>query len=65
LNSCSKQVFFLKDVTKIISLFCGENIKRINLLYAQVLDERFKKDPTLTIEKNIDIYKLDKCKSKS
>jgi hypothetical protein len=33
------------------------NTERINLLYTQVLDERLKRGPTVTIEKNIYIYK--------
>jgi hypothetical protein len=37
--------------------FYEENSERINLLYTQVLKERFKRDPTLTIQKDIYIYK--------
>jgi hypothetical protein len=33
---------------------------KINLLYTQILDERFKRDPTLKIQKNIDVYKSRK-----
>jgi hypothetical protein len=33
---------------------------KINLLYTQVLDVRFKRDPTLKIKKDIDVYKSRK-----
>jgi hypothetical protein len=37
--------------------FYRENKLRINFLYTQVLDERFKRDPNLKIEKDTDIFK--------
>jgi hypothetical protein len=37
--------------------FHKDNKLKINFLYTQVLDERFKKDPTLEIQKDIDVYR--------
>jgi hypothetical protein len=45
------------DIKEIFPTFYEVNIERINLLFTQVLQERFNRDPTLTIQKNIDIYK--------
>jgi hypothetical protein len=49
--------YFYTDIEKLFPTFYAANTERINLLFTQVLDERFKRDPTLTIEKDIDIYK--------
>jgi hypothetical protein len=46
-----------KNIEKLFPTFYEVNTKRINLLYIQVLEERFKRDPTLTIQKDIDIHK--------
>jgi hypothetical protein len=47
----------LENVEKQFPYFYKTNSERINLLYYQVYGERFKRDPTLMIEKDIDIYK--------
>jgi hypothetical protein len=47
-----------EDVEKIFPSFYRGNSERINLLYFQVLQERFNRDPTLIIQKDIDIYKI-------
>jgi hypothetical protein len=49
--------YFYKDIEKLFPKFYLANTEIINLLYTKVLEEGFKRDPTLTIEKNIDIYK--------
>jgi hypothetical protein len=36
--------------------FCKDNKSKINFLYTQVLDKIFKRDPTLKIQKDIDVY---------
>jgi hypothetical protein len=45
------------DIEKFFPTFYEANIKRINLLCTEVLAERFKRDPTLMVEKDIDIYR--------
>jgi hypothetical protein len=45
------------DSAKLFPTFYEVNIARINLLYIQVLQERYNRDPTLTVEKDTDIYK--------
>jgi hypothetical protein len=37
--------------------FYTANNERINLLFTQVLEERFKRDQTLMVEKDIDVYR--------
>jgi hypothetical protein len=37
--------------------FFTANLKRINLLFTQILDEKFKRYPPFTIQKDINIYK--------
>jgi hypothetical protein len=37
--------------------FYKDNKSKINFLYTQVLAERFKRDPSLEIQKNIDVYR--------
>jgi hypothetical protein len=49
--------YFYTDIEKMFSKFYKDSKLKINFLYAQLLDERFKRDPTLEIEKDIDIYK--------
>jgi hypothetical protein len=46
------------DINKIFPKFYAINTERINLLYTQVLEVRFNKDPTLTVENNIDVYNV-------
>jgi hypothetical protein len=48
--------YFYTDIEKMFQTFCTANTERINLLYTQILHETFKRDPTLTVEKDIDIY---------
>jgi hypothetical protein len=45
------------DIGKQFRSFYRINSERINLLFKQVNEERFKRDPTLVIEKNTDLYK--------
>jgi hypothetical protein len=49
--------YFYTDIEKMFPTFYAANSERINLLFTQVLDERFRRDPTLTIEKDINVYK--------
>jgi hypothetical protein len=49
--------YFYTDIEKMFPIFYTANTERMNLLYTQILDERFKRHPTFTIEKIIDIYK--------
>jgi hypothetical protein len=42
-----------EDVEKIFPYFYKRNAERINLLYYHVYNERFNRDPTLTIQKDI------------
>jgi hypothetical protein len=51
-----ENMYFYKVVGKIPS-FYKANIERINLLYTQFLDESFKRNPTLNIQKDTGIYK--------
>jgi hypothetical protein len=37
--------------------FYQDNISKINFLNTQVIAERFKRDQTLELQKNIDVYK--------
>jgi hypothetical protein len=53
-----KNGYFYTDIEKMFLMFYAGNTERINLLYTQVLEVRFNRDPTLTVEKNIDIYKV-------
>jgi hypothetical protein len=47
-----------EDAERLFPSFHKANTERINLLYYQVLQVRFNRDPTLTIQKDIDIYKV-------
>jgi hypothetical protein len=38
------------DIKKLFPTFYAGNPERINLLYTQVLEVRFNRDPTLTVE---------------
>jgi hypothetical protein len=46
-----------KEVEKQFPYFYKTNAEKINLLFKQVNDERFNRDPTLIIEKDTDLYK--------
>jgi glycerol uptake facilitator-like aquaporin len=37
--------------------FYKHNKSKINFLFTEILNERFKRHPTLEIQKNIDVYK--------
>jgi hypothetical protein len=47
-----------EDVEKIFRSFYKTNAERINLLYYQILQVIFNRDPTLTVQKDIDSYKV-------
>jgi hypothetical protein len=49
--------YFYKDIEKMIPTFYAANAERINLLYTEVLDERFKRDLIFTVQNDIEIYK--------
>jgi hypothetical protein len=49
--------YLYTDIEKMFPKFYKHNKSKINFLYTQVLAERFKKDPTLEIQKDINIYK--------
>jgi hypothetical protein len=53
-----KNGYTYEDVEKIFRSFYRGNAERVNLLYFQVLQERFNRDRTLTVQKDIDIYKV-------
>jgi hypothetical protein len=48
--------YFYTDIEKKFPKFYKHNKSKINFLYTQVLDERFKKDSTLEVQKDIDVY---------
>jgi hypothetical protein len=45
------------DIEKMFPKFCKDNKSKIKFLYTQILNERFKKDPTLEIQIDINVYK--------
>jgi hypothetical protein len=45
------------DIEKMFPKFYKDNKSKINFLYTQVLEERFKRDLTLEVQKNIDVYR--------
>jgi hypothetical protein len=49
--------YFYTNTEKMIQKFCKDNKIKINFLYTQVLDERFKRVPTLDIYKDFDVYR--------
>jgi hypothetical protein len=49
--------YFYTDIKKIFPIFYKDNKSKINFLYTQVLDERFKKDQALEVQKDIDVYR--------
>jgi hypothetical protein len=49
--------YFYTDIEKMFPKFYKDNKKKINFLFTQVLEERYKKDPTLEIQKDINVYK--------
>jgi hypothetical protein len=57
IESMFENWYFFMDIKKHFPTLYSAKTEKINLLYTQVLYERFKKDPTLIIQKDIDIYK--------
>jgi hypothetical protein len=49
--------YFYTVIEKIFPKFYKHNKSKINFIYTQVIVERFRKDPTLELQKNIDVYK--------
>jgi hypothetical protein len=49
--------YFYTDIEKMFPKFYKDNKSKIAFLYTQVIAERFKRDPTLELQKNIDVYK--------
>jgi hypothetical protein len=45
------------DIEKMFPKFYKDNKSKINFLYKQVTAERCRKNPTLELQKNIDVYK--------
>jgi hypothetical protein len=50
-------VYFYTDIEKMFPKLYKHNKSKINFLYTQVLDEKFKKKPTLEVQKDIDVYR--------
>jgi hypothetical protein len=48
--------YFYIDIEKMFPKFYEDNKSKINFLYTQVIAERFRRDPTLELQKNIDVY---------
>jgi hypothetical protein len=55
-----EKCYFYSDIEKMFPKFYKDNKSKINFLYTQVLDERFKKDPTLEVQKDIYVYRSKK-----
>jgi hypothetical protein len=49
--------YFYTDIENMFPKFYKDNKSKINFLFTQVLEERYKKDPTLEIQKDINVYK--------
>jgi hypothetical protein len=49
--------YFYTDIEKLFPKFYKDNKSKINFLYTQILDERFKQDPTLEVQKDIYVYR--------
>jgi hypothetical protein len=49
--------YFYTDIEQMFPKFYRDNKSKINFLFIEVLEERFKKDPTLEIQKDIDVYR--------
>jgi hypothetical protein len=45
------------DIEGMFPKFYKDNKLKINFFFTQVLEERFKRDPTLEVQKNIDVYR--------
>jgi hypothetical protein len=50
--------YFYTYIEKMIQKFYKDNKMKINFFYSQVLDKRFKRDPTLEVQKDIDVYRF-------
>jgi hypothetical protein len=48
---------FYTDIEKMFPKFYKDNKSKINFLYTQILAERFKRDTTLEVQKDIDVYR--------
>jgi hypothetical protein len=49
--------YFYTDIEQMFPKFYRDNKSKINFLFLEVQEERYKKDPTLEIQKNINVYK--------
>jgi hypothetical protein len=49
--------YFYTDIERMFPKFYKDNKSKINFLYTQVLDERYRRDPTLELQRNIDVYR--------
>jgi hypothetical protein len=49
--------YFHTDIEEMFPKFYKINKSKINFLYKQVIAERYRRDPTLELQKNIDVYK--------
>jgi hypothetical protein len=52
-----KNGYFYTDIEEMFPKFYKNNKAKINLLFTQILEERFKKDQTLEVQKDINVYK--------
>jgi hypothetical protein len=50
--------YFYTDIEKMFTKFYKDNKSKINFLFTHVLEERFKRDPTLEVQKDIDVYRF-------
>jgi hypothetical protein len=60
LKSYLKNGYFYKDIEKMFSKSCRDNKLRIDHLYGEVTGLRYKKDQTMKMEKDADIFKSKK-----
>jgi hypothetical protein len=49
--------YIYTDIEKMFPKFYKDNKSKINFLFKEVLEERYKRDPTLEIQKDINVYK--------
>jgi hypothetical protein len=49
--------YFYTDIEQMFLKFYKNNKAKINFLFTQVLEERYKRDPTLEVQKDINVYK--------
>jgi hypothetical protein len=52
--------YFYSDIEKIFPKFYKDNKSKINFLYTKVFEERFKRDLSLEVQKDIDVYRSRK-----